>query len=171
MTHKWQWKTKTHLQVRLSSQFILKLAVRPLQDVDGGLADVNSQSWGDDAKHQPSLPATGVIVLKCVCVSYAGLWTPFVRRYWLYLQKGSSEASCSRQLLPHKVLHTNTSNQTWRIFHCHQVNWYRSVQALKGFYFLKNDSEHRFVHHLYIFIRCMSKLTHVFSILCSNHVN
>lgn len=45
----------TNLQVRLSSFFILKLAVCPLQDVDGRLADMNSQSWKDDMiKNQES---------------------------------------------------------------------------------------------------------------------
>lgn len=41
-----------NLQVRLSSFFILKLAVCSLQDIDGGLADMNSQSW---KRHRKSI--------------------------------------------------------------------------------------------------------------------
>lgn len=109
MISKW---TLAHLQVRLSSFFILKFTVCSLQNVDGGLAGVDSQSWKKRTE------------LSCrVCFfnsgggsyegnSYVGLWIPCVRQCWLCLQTDSSEASCVPPLLPHTVLHKNNTELT-----------------------------------------------------------
>lgn len=59
-----------NLQIRLSSFFILKLAFCSLQDVDGGLADVNSQGWKKDGKQndefrpQPLLFSSVVLMFR-----------------------------------------------------------------------------------------------------------
>lgn len=99
-----------NLQIRLSSFFILKLAFCSLQDVDGGLADMNSQGWkkhgkqNDEFRPQPLLFSSVVLKFRndsysignvnvCVCVwhvcmslsardiSYVGLWTPCGKQY------------------------------------------------------------------------------------------
>lgn len=45
----------------------------------------------------------------CDAISYEGQWIPCVRQCWQCHQKDSSEASCSRPLRPHTVLHKITT--------------------------------------------------------------
>lgn len=102
--------TLAHLQVRLPSFFVLKLTVCSLQNVDGGLAGVNSQSW----KKGQSCPL-GVFHSdggSYEGISYVGPWTPCVMQCWRCLQKDSSEASCVPPLLPHTDLHKKNAEFT-----------------------------------------------------------